>query len=102
MPVLQYSARLACARASPLVCVNQALVSELDIIRSARTLEGEARSALSYSRAIAVVKGAHGLDAKLPSSRIACVISHAGTNIYRLDYHHYVSDSANLLLISIR
>ncbi|KAI0263865.1 hypothetical protein BC834DRAFT_885948 [Gloeopeniophorella convolvens] len=43
---LDHAARFSCARASPLVCVNQALRS--------RALEGNERSALSYARAIAV------------------------------------------------
>lgn len=39
---------------SPLICPNQTLVNELSVIRRSRELEGEERSALSYSRAIAV------------------------------------------------
>lgn len=54
---LDYSSKYACRRASPLVCPNQALVLELDIIKRSRALEGEDRSALSYSRAISVIKG---------------------------------------------
>jgi DNA polymerase IV len=47
----------ACQRACPLTCVNQGLVEALDIIRQNRYLEGEARSELSYMRAIGVIKG---------------------------------------------
>ncbi|KAH9944599.1 Nucleotidyltransferase [Amylocystis lapponica] len=53
---LSPTSRYACQRASPLVCPNEALVAELDVMRRARTLEGEARSALSYQRAVAAVK----------------------------------------------
>jgi hypothetical protein len=49
-----YTSRFACARASPLICPNAGLVAELAVIRRSRDLEGEDRSALSYSRAIAV------------------------------------------------
>lgn len=51
---LSHTARYSCCRASPLICPNQGLVAELDIIRRSRSLEGEERSALSYQRAIAV------------------------------------------------
>ena len=57
---LNYMSRYACQRASPLVCPNQALVRELDIIRRSRALEGEQRSALSYQRATSVIKGTLG------------------------------------------
>ncbi|KAF9228433.1 Nucleotidyltransferase [Gyrodon lividus] len=50
---LKYMSRFCCQRASPLICPNQALVEELDIIRQSRFLEGEERSMLSYARAIA-------------------------------------------------
>ncbi|KAH7921441.1 Nucleotidyltransferase [Leucogyrophana mollusca] len=53
---LTYTSRYCCARASPLVCPNQELVRQLDIIRQSRSLEGEERSMLSYSRAISVIK----------------------------------------------
>ncbi|KAL1936931.1 hypothetical protein VTO73DRAFT_3904 [Trametes versicolor] len=53
---LNYTSLYACQRASPLVCPNQDLARELDIIRQSRALEGEDRSALSYQRAISVIK----------------------------------------------
>ncbi|KAK7691335.1 hypothetical protein QCA50_004729 [Cerrena zonata] len=53
---LTYTSRYACQRASPLLCPNQELALELDIIRRSRALEGEERSALSYARAISTVK----------------------------------------------
>ncbi|KAI0785852.1 Nucleotidyltransferase [Abortiporus biennis] len=53
---LSYKAKYACQRASPLTCLNQGLALELDIIKRSRALEGEDRSALSYSRAISVIK----------------------------------------------
>ncbi|KAI0644908.1 Nucleotidyltransferase [Trametes meyenii] len=53
---LDHTSRYACQRASPLVCPNQDLVRELDIIRQSRILEGEDRSALSYQRALSVIK----------------------------------------------
>ncbi|KAI0821017.1 Nucleotidyltransferase [Irpex lacteus] len=53
---LDWRSRYACQRASPLVCPNQAVAAELDIIKRSRALEGEERSALSYSRAIAGIK----------------------------------------------
>lgn len=54
---LSYKSRYAVQRASPLVCPNQSLAVELDVIRRSRALEGEDRSALSYARAISVIKG---------------------------------------------
>ena len=57
---LDYMSRYACQRASPLVCPNQALVRELDVIRRSRALEGEERSSLSYQRAASVIKGLQG------------------------------------------
>ncbi|KAG1760599.1 hypothetical protein EDD22DRAFT_72295 [Suillus occidentalis] len=53
---LSYSAKYSCLRPSPLVCSNQNLVKELDVIRRGRNVEGEERSMLSYSRAISVIK----------------------------------------------
>ncbi|CDO72628.1 hypothetical protein BN946_scf184985.g47 [Trametes cinnabarina] len=53
---LDHTSRYACQRASPLVCMNQDLVRELDIIRQSRALEGEERSALSYQRALSIIK----------------------------------------------
>ena len=50
------TARFSCQRATPLKCVNQDLCDTLEIIRRSRLLEGEDRSALSYGRAIAVIK----------------------------------------------
>ena len=51
---VDFDARFACLRASPLVCVNQGLCEQLDVMRRARELEGEDRSALSYRRAVSV------------------------------------------------
>ncbi|KAI0667091.1 Nucleotidyltransferase [Trametes maxima] len=53
---LDHTSRYACQRASPLVCPNQDLVRELNIIRQSRILEGEDRSALSYQRALSIIK----------------------------------------------
>lgn len=54
---LSYNSRYAVQRASPLICPNQGLALELDIIKRSRGLEGEERSQLSYARAISVIKG---------------------------------------------
>jgi hypothetical protein len=51
---LSHKSRFACARASPLVCPNQDLVEQFDVVRRSRALEGEDISALTYARAIAV------------------------------------------------
>ena len=51
---LDHTAHFSCSRASPLVCPNQSLCAEFDILRRSRVLEGNERSALSYARAIAV------------------------------------------------
>ncbi|KAG8893664.1 hypothetical protein FRC00_010197, partial [Tulasnella sp. 408] len=48
------NSRFACQRLSPLVCPNQALLQELGVIKWSRHLEGNSRSALSYSRAISI------------------------------------------------
>lgn len=54
---LNYMSRYACTRASPLICPNQALVTELGILRRSRELEGKDVNALAYARAIAVRPG---------------------------------------------
>lgn len=51
---LDHTAHFCCARASPLVCPNQPLCDALNVLRRGRALESNERSALSYSRAIAV------------------------------------------------
>ena len=51
---LDSGARFSCLRASPLVCANQGLCEQLDVMRRAREVEGEERSALSYRRAVSV------------------------------------------------
>jgi DNA polymerase IV len=51
---LEHTAHFCCARASPLVCPNQPLCDALDVLKRGRALESNERSALSYSRAIAV------------------------------------------------
>ncbi|KAF8070730.1 DNA polymerase mu [Lyophyllum atratum] len=51
-----YAAPYACLRASPLVCPNQALAVELSTLRMQRDLEGKTVNALSYERAIAIIK----------------------------------------------
>ena len=51
---LSYISRFAVQRASPLVCPNQAILVQLDVIRNARALDGDERSAMSYSRSMAV------------------------------------------------
>ncbi|KAG5726747.1 DNA-directed DNA/RNA polymerase mu [Termitomyces sp. T112] len=51
-----YAARYSCQRASPLVCPNQRLANELSVLRIHRDLEGKTVNALSYERAIAVIK----------------------------------------------
>ncbi|KAI6148381.1 hypothetical protein BKA82DRAFT_4136271 [Pisolithus tinctorius] len=53
---LDHTSRYSCQRGSPLSCPNQGLVRELDVIRRCRFVEGEERSVLSYSRAIATIK----------------------------------------------
>jgi len=47
-------ANFSCLRASPLVCVNQRLCEELDVMRQMREVDGEDMSALSYRRAVSV------------------------------------------------
>lgn len=54
--LLSHTAKYTCLRPSPLVCPNQNLVKEIDVIRQGRNVEGEERSMLSYSRAISVIK----------------------------------------------
>jgi DNA polymerase IV len=51
---LEHTAKYCCARASPLVCVNQPLCDALNVLRRGRVLESIEHSALSYARAIAV------------------------------------------------
>lgn len=52
----QWRARYACLRAAPLVCPNQGLVEELNVLLRDRELEGLEKNALAYQRAIAVLK----------------------------------------------
>ncbi|KAJ7772121.1 hypothetical protein DFH07DRAFT_734435 [Mycena maculata] len=63
-----YTSRYACLRPCPLICPNQGLVRQLAIIRRSRELEGKDTSALSYERAISVVKA---YPHKLTASRLA-------------------------------
>ena len=51
---LSATAKFACQRESPLVCPNQELIEQIDVIRRARELDINWQSALSYARAIAV------------------------------------------------
>ena len=51
---LSATAKFTCQRESPLVCLNQELVEQIDVIRRARELDMNWQSALSYGRAIAV------------------------------------------------
>lgn len=62
------NSRFACQRLSPLVCPNQALLQEIGVIKWSRHLEGNSRSALSYSRAISVSLPIAGKS----SSRLFC------------------------------
>ncbi|EKM53596.1 uncharacterized protein PHACADRAFT_176005 [Phanerochaete carnosa HHB-10118-sp] len=73
---LRYASKYACQRASPLICLNQALAVELDIIKRSRALEGEERSALSYSRAISAIKA---YPRRITSIRQVEELSHVGT-----------------------
>jgi DNA polymerase IV len=51
---LSPAAKLACQRESPLVCPNQELVEQIDVLKRARELDVDRRGTLSYARAIAV------------------------------------------------
>ncbi|KAF8963684.1 DNA polymerase mu [Flammula alnicola] len=51
-----WTSHYSCARASPLVCVNQALVKELGILCQSRELEGLNINALSYERSVSTDK----------------------------------------------
>ena len=51
---LSPSAKLSCQRESPLICINQDLVEQVDVLKRARELDLNWQSALSYARAIAV------------------------------------------------
>ncbi|TCD66672.1 hypothetical protein EIP91_001090 [Steccherinum ochraceum] len=78
---LSYNSRYAVQRASPLICPNQSLAVELDIIRRSRALEGEERSALSYARAISVIKAYPHL---ITSRSQAAKLPHIGQKIINL------------------
>ncbi|KAI9441646.1 Nucleotidyltransferase [Lactarius indigo] len=49
---LDHTAHFCCSRASPLVCPNQALCAEFDVLRRSRALESNERSALTFPRVI--------------------------------------------------
>jgi len=51
---LSPDAKYTCQRESPLVCQNQELVEQIDVIRRAREFDTKWQNALSYGRAIAV------------------------------------------------
>ncbi|KAF8633429.1 hypothetical protein AX17_004600 [Amanita inopinata Kibby_2008] len=51
-----YMSSYACARASPLICPNQELVLELSVLERSRELDGKSVNALSYARAMSVLK----------------------------------------------
>ncbi|KAH9067627.1 Nucleotidyltransferase [Lactarius vividus] len=67
---LDHTAHFCCSRASPLVCPNQALCAEFDVLRRSRVLESNERSALSYARAIAAIKGAEYVSDDRPFPRV--------------------------------
>lgn len=53
--VLQnWNAKYACQRASPMVCVNQTLAAELNVLARSRELEGLSMNALSYEKSVGV------------------------------------------------
>ncbi|KDR75668.1 hypothetical protein GALMADRAFT_248274 [Galerina marginata CBS 339.88] len=64
-----WTLRYACQRASPLVCVNQALAEELGVLGRSRELEGLAINALSYERSVAIIKSYPHLITKETYSR---------------------------------
>ena len=79
---LSHKARYSCLRPSPLVCLNQRLVNEIDIIRRSRHFEGEERSMLSYSRAISVSLNFYGVASYiLPFSRLSRVRNFSPLNV---------------------
>ena len=67
---LDHTAHFCCSRASPLVCPNQSLCAEFDVLRRSRVLEGNERSALSYARAIAVSVTSLALQRALKPTRL--------------------------------
>lgn len=52
--ITNWRGRYACQRASPLVCLNQKLAEELQVLCRSRELEGLGINALAYERAISV------------------------------------------------
>ena len=85
LSALNHASRYACQRASPLICPNQALAVELDIIKRSRALEGEERSALSYSRAISGIKGSRAAH-----QNCVPVIAHESLQRILIAYHPFV------------
>ncbi|KAF8161313.1 hypothetical protein B0H34DRAFT_840472 [Crassisporium funariophilum] len=51
-----WASKYACTRASPLVCINQALAVELGVLCRSRELEGLNVNALSYERVCGMIK----------------------------------------------
>jgi DNA polymerase mu len=49
-----WNAKYACQRASPMVCLNQVLATELNVLARSRELEGLSMNALSYEKSVAV------------------------------------------------
>ncbi|EPQ29018.1 uncharacterized protein PFL1_03308 [Pseudozyma flocculosa PF-1] len=59
--------KFACKRPSPLKCINQALVDELEVIHAERRLTGDSYSEMAYMRALSAIKAYPRSLANAPS-----------------------------------
>ncbi|PWN54047.1 Nucleotidyltransferase [Violaceomyces palustris] len=79
--------RYACERPSPLQCINQGLVDELEVIRRERELTGDEFSKMAYMRALSAIK-AYPYDlSKNPSQ--ASKLTGVGSKIGKLAEQYY-------------
>ncbi|KAJ3748630.1 hypothetical protein DFH05DRAFT_1473480 [Lentinula detonsa] len=78
---IRHNHRYACMRYSPLTCPNQILVEKIAILRRSRELEGLDMQALSYERAISVLKA---FPCPITSDNIHEIseLPHIGNKIY--------------------
>ncbi|KAJ3737501.1 DNA polymerase mu [Lentinula guzmanii] len=78
---IRHNHRYACMRYSPLTCPNQILVEKIAILRRCRELEGLDMQALSYERAISVLKA---FPCPITSDNIHEIseLPHIGNKIY--------------------
>ncbi|KAI0050505.1 Nucleotidyltransferase [Auriscalpium vulgare] len=93
-PDLDHTVRFSCQRTSSLVCPNQELCEQLDVVRKLRELEGEERSSLSYRRAVASIKSYPRQLSKCDREEIAR-LPNIGTKISKMVLEYLENGNIN-------